>query len=128
MTASFFGSEIHPVYATFALVEHGEYAARQAIRSFLEPDEDAVGAAIELTHLAPTPVGWLVEIRATVVRIDGKTIDCEIIATNCNGIIARGRQQQRVVTKVRLQRRIADLYSIDRANDLPVRTNAEHKP
>jgi fluoroacetyl-CoA thioesterase len=110
MTARFFGCTIHPVYATFALVEHGEYAARQAILPFLESEEDAVGASIEMEHIAATPVGWVVEIRARVTEIAGRSITCEIIASNKKGLIARGKQRQRVVSKEKLRQRIMALY------------------
>lgn len=110
MTARFFGCTIHPVYATFAIVEHGEYAARQAILPFLEPDEDAVGSFVELEHRASAAVGWIVEITARIAGVDGRTITCEITATGRDGIIAQGRQRQRVVSKERLRQRIAALY------------------
>ena len=110
MTARFFGCTIHPVYATFALVEHGEYAARQVILPFLEPEEDAVGSFVQLEHTAPTPVGSIVEITARLIEIDGRSITCEITASNRQGIIARGTQRQRVVSKEKLRQRIAALY------------------
>lgn len=110
MTARFFDCTIHPLYATFALVEHGEYAARQAILPFLESDEDAVGSQVAVEHAAATPVGWIVEITACVVAVEGRTITCSITASNRHGVIARGTQQQRVVRKERLQQRIAELY------------------
>jgi predicted thioesterase len=110
MTASFFGCTIHPVYATFALIEHAEYASRQAILQFLDPEEDAVGAHVELEHTAPTPIGWIVEITARVTEVEGRTITCEIIARNRHGVIARGTQRQRVVSKEKLRQRIAELY------------------
>ncbi len=110
MTACFFGCTIHPVYATFALIEHGEYAARQLILPFLEPEEDAVGSLVELEHTAPTPVGWIVEITVRLIEVDGRSITCEIIARNAEGVIAHGKQRQRVVSKEKLRQRIAALY------------------
>ena len=109
MIARFFDSTMHPLYATFAFVEHAEYAARMAIRSFLETHEDAVGSAVRIEHIAPTPVGWIVEIAATVTKVDGRTIVCEVVATNRNGIAARGEVDQRVVLRDRLARTINDL-------------------
>jgi predicted thioesterase len=110
MTARFFGGSIHPLYATFALIEHAEYASRQAILPFLDREDDAVGASVELEHTMPTPVGWVVRITARVVEVDGRSIVCEIVARNRDGVIAHGRQRQRVVSKERLRRRIAELY------------------
>lgn len=102
MIARFFDCTMHRVYATFALVEHAEYAARMAIRAYLEPHEDALGTAVRIEHLAATPVGWIVEIVATVTRIDGRTIVCSIVATNRRGEVARGEVEQRVVGRERL--------------------------
>lgn len=109
MTARFFDCLIHPLYATFALIEHAEYAARQVILPFLEPDEDAVGSSVAIEHLDATPVGWIVEITAWLAAVEGRTITCRIEARNSNGVIARGTQQQRVVSKQKLRHRIAEL-------------------
>lgn len=113
MTARFFDCRIHPLYATFALIEHAEYAARQVILPFLEPDEDAVGSAVEIEHLDATPVGWIVEITARLESVEGRSITCRIEARNRNGIIARGSQRQRVVSREKLLRRIAELQQLD---------------
>ncbi len=110
MTASFFGTPIHPVYATFALVEHCEYAARQAIRPYFEEGDDAVGSAVEIRHTAPTPVGWIVEITARISEVDDRTVVCEVVARNRHGVIARCRQHQRIVDADRLRQRIEELY------------------
>jgi fluoroacetyl-CoA thioesterase len=109
MIARFFDCTMHRVYATFALVEHAEYAARMAIRAFLEPHEDALGTAVRIEHLAPTPVGWIVEITATVTVVDGRRIVCAIVATSRNGEIARGEIEQRVVDRERLDAMLASL-------------------
>ena len=102
MIARFFDCTMHPVYATFVLVEHAEYASRMAIRSFIEPHEDALGTAVRFEHLAPTPVGWIVEIVATVTSVDGRRIVCDVVASNPNGTIARGEVEQRVVLRERI--------------------------
>ncbi len=109
MTARFFDCTIHPLYATFAVVEHAEYAARQAILQYLDHDEDAVGTTVEVEHLEPTPVGWIVHVSAEIIEVEGKTITCSFEAKNKNGIIARGIQKQRVVSKERLRQRITQL-------------------
>jgi predicted thioesterase len=111
MTARFFDCGIHPLYATFALIEHAEYASRQVILPFLDREEDAVGAAVAIEHFDATPVGWIVEITARLASVEGRSITCEIEARNRHGVIARGTQRQRVVSREKLQRRIAELQS-----------------
>ena len=109
MTARFFDCTIHPVYATFAIVQHGEYAARQAILPFLEPEEDAVGAHVELEHEASVAVGEVVVITARVVLVEDRSITCAISVHGPRGPIAHGSNRQRVVNKARLAQRIASL-------------------
>ena len=102
MVARFFDCTMHPVYATFVLVEHAEYAARMAIRAYLEPHEDALGSAVRFEHLMATPVGAIVEIEAAVTLVEGRRIVCAITASNPRGVIARGEVEQRVVARERL--------------------------
>lgn len=116
MIARFFDCTMHRVYATFALVEHAEYAARMAIRPFIEPHEDALGTAVRIEHLTPTPVGWVVEIAATVTAVDGRRIVCDVVASSRRGVIARGEIEQRVVARERLQAALDDLTE-HRAHD-----------
>lgn len=69
---------VHRVYSTWYMVKHMELAARKVILPFLEPDEDAVGHAVQATHLAPTPVGAVVTARARLLRVEGRQIVCAV--------------------------------------------------
>jgi len=44
---------VHPVYSTWSMVRHVELASRKVILPYLEPDEEAVGYSVSVTHLAP---------------------------------------------------------------------------
>ena len=111
MTARFFGSVVHGVYATFAIVEHAEYASRQAILPFLSPEEDAVGSEISLRHIASAPVGAVVEISASVIEQRERSILCRVEARWNETLLAEGTTEQRIVSKERLKEKIASLYN-----------------
>jgi predicted thioesterase len=49
-----------PVFATPVMIMVMENAALNAIRAYLDPGESAVGTAVNVRHLAATPVGRLV--------------------------------------------------------------------
>jgi hypothetical protein len=49
-----------------------ENAALNAIRAYLDPGESAVGTAVNVRHLAATPVGRLVTGEAEVTKVDGR--------------------------------------------------------
>lgn len=113
MTARFFDCQVHPVYATFAIVEHCEYASRQAILKFLDPEEDAVGSAVTLGHRSAVPVGALVSITARIVEAEGRRILCRLEVRWKETIVAEGTVEQRVVLRQRLRAMIEAIYQPD---------------
>jgi fluoroacetyl-CoA thioesterase len=56
------------VFATPVMILVMENAALNAIRACLDPGESAVGTAVNVRHLAATPVGRLVTGEAQVTR------------------------------------------------------------
>jgi predicted thioesterase len=67
-----------------------ENAALNAIRAYLDPGESAVGTAVNVRHLAATPVGRLVTGEAEVTKVDGRQIEFTLRAIEgCQG--DRGR-------------------------------------
>ena len=69
-----------PVLATPVMILIMENAALNAIRSYLEPGESAVGTAIDVRHLAATPVGHTVRAEAEVTAVDGKRVEFKVSA------------------------------------------------
>jgi predicted thioesterase len=100
---------VHPLYATWSMVRHMELACRKIILPFLEPDEDAVGHSISVTHLAATPAGEAVTVKARLLRLDGRRIICAVDAYNPREKIGEGTQVQVLVRKDRLASRIRAL-------------------
>ncbi len=108
---------VHPVYATWNLVRHMEEASRKVILPYLDEDEDAVGHAVEVVHLAPTLVGRPVVVTAYVAAIEDRQITCTVVAhshppgqpADHAALIGRGRTVQIVVDKAWLAARLAAL-------------------
>lgn len=90
---------VHPVYATWAMVRHMEEASRKLILPYLEPDEDAVGWSVEVVHLAPTPVGMRVRVRATLERVEGRRVYTQVEAFNERTKVGQGRHVQVLVRR-----------------------------
>jgi fluoroacetyl-CoA thioesterase len=95
---------VHPVYATWMMIKHMEEASRKVILPFLDEDEDAVGHAVDVVHLAPTPVGMRVVARAVLEKVEGNRIHCRLEAFNEREKIGEGRNVQVVVRRERLRR------------------------
>ena len=97
MTARVGGEEIHPVYGTAALVQHVEEVCRKLLVPHLEPGEEGVGYAIDVTHRAPIPVGATLVLTATVQRVGPRQLVCEVFVRHGNALVARGSFEQRVI-------------------------------
>ena len=97
MTARIAGREIHPVYGTVALVADVERVCRELLEPHLEPGEEGVGGALEVTHRAPVPVGETVTVTATVALVEPTRLVCEVIARHGGVMVARGSFEQRLV-------------------------------
>jgi len=78
--ASHLGSGGVPVYATPMMVLHMEETSRLAVDHLLGPDGATVGASMTVRHLAPTPKGMKVHIRAELVKIDGRMLTFKVQA------------------------------------------------
>jgi fluoroacetyl-CoA thioesterase len=96
-----------PVLATPVMIMMMENAALNAIRPFLDPGESAVGTAIDVRHLAATPVGHDVRAEAEVTKVDGKRIEFTVSARDETEEIGRGTHQRSVINLRSFKERIA---------------------
>lgn len=96
-----------PVFATPMMITAMENAALNAVRSYLGPGESAVGTAINVRHLAATPVGHRVTAEAEVTKVDGRRIEFKVSARDEVEEIGNGTHERMVVDIQRLQQRLS---------------------
>ena len=63
-----------PVLSTPHLVSLMETTAHLAIEPFLKPEQSGVGSMVNIRHMAATPVGMQVRIRAELVKVQGRRL------------------------------------------------------
>ena len=95
-----------PVFATPMMIAAMENAALNAVRSYLGPAESAVGTAVNVRHLAATPVGHRVTAEAEVTKVDGRRIEFKVRARDEVEEIGNGTHERMVVDIQRLQQRL----------------------
>ena len=95
------------VLATPVMILIMENAALNAIKPFLEAGESAVGIAVDVKHLAATPVGREVRATAEVVNVEGKRIDFKVSASDGQEAIGRGSHQRIVIDLRSFNERLA---------------------
>src|SRR2546428_11244353 len=96
-----------PVFATPMMILAMENAALNAIRGYLDPGESAVGTAVDIRHLAATPVGHEVTAEAEVTGVDGRRVMFNVSARDEVEEIGRGTHERMVVDLDRLEARLA---------------------
>jgi len=84
-----------------------ENTALNAIKPFLEAGESAVGIAVDIKHLAATPLGHDVRATAEVVGVDGKRIEFKVSARDNKDEIGRGSHQRIVIDLRSFNERLA---------------------
>ena len=94
------------VLATPVMILFMENAALAAIRPYLDAGESAVGTAIDVRHLAATPVGHEVRAEAEVVSVDGKKIEFKVSARDETEEIGSGTHARMVIDLVSFNERL----------------------
>jgi predicted thioesterase len=108
MCATFDGEVVHAVYGTAALVGHMELAARRVILPAREEGEEGIGYKVDVTHLAPAPVGTHVTVTARLRAVEGNRVICDVEARSRHGPIGRGTVTQVLLPLETLHRRFED--------------------
>lgn len=82
------------VLATPFMVALMEQAASELCDKYVEEGFSTVGTALNIQHLAPTPVGAKVKATATVTEYDGRKICFDVEAYDEAGLIGKGTHER----------------------------------
>jgi fluoroacetyl-CoA thioesterase len=96
-TAQQLGSGTVDVLATPELVRLVEIASVAALSGHLPPEFTSVGVAINIEHIAPTPVGLSVEVRAVLAEVHGRRLKFQVVAYDETEEIGRGTHERVLV-------------------------------
>ena len=91
-----------PMYSTPTMVGHFEGLCLRMLIPFHDDGETSVGYRVDVKHMAPTPVGQSVTIKAEVREADGRKVIFDVEAYNQNGTkIGEGMHERRVIDMAR---------------------------
>jgi fluoroacetyl-CoA thioesterase len=99
MFAQFEGNVIHPAYSTVSMVYHMEWASRKIILPYLEDNEEGIGAAVSVKHVAPTTEGEVVTVTATLTELKDNVVITKVEAKNKKRLIGIGEVKQVILPK-----------------------------
>jgi len=79
----------------------------QMVENLLAADQSTVGVALQVRHLAPTPVGCTVHVRAEVVGVEGVHIAFSARIQDEVELVGEIEHTRVVITKERFMRRVS---------------------
>lgn len=90
LTVAHYHQGMPEAYGTPMMVYLMEVAAAKAMQPYLPSGWASVGVALNVKHLAATPVGLRVTATATVTAVDGKTVTFAVSARDEAEAIGEG--------------------------------------
>lgn len=114
-TIGFMGEALR-VYATPMMVRDVEITCKDFLGEFLTPEENSVGARVEIDHLGPTLRGMWVDVTATVTGIEGRRVNFEVEVRDALDLVGKSLHTRFVVDlakqKERLEAKAAKLAAL----------------
>jgi len=111
MTAEKAGNKGVDVLSTPMLLQLIEDAAVQCLAPALASDEVTLGTYVDLSHLAPTPVGFIVRTEVEIIGIDGRRVNFAVAAFDEREKIAEGTHERYIVEKSRFLENLEEKQS-----------------
>ncbi|MFO1330757.1 MAG: hotdog domain-containing protein [Rubrivivax sp.] len=105
-TIDFMGEKAR-VYATPMLVRDIEMTCRELLLQHLDAGEDSVGTRVEIDHIAATLMGQRVELKAKVVKVEGRAVVFEVEGHDGVEAICRCSHARFVVDVAKTEQRLA---------------------
>jgi predicted thioesterase len=106
-TAAAVASGAVPTLATPRLIALMEQAAALAVQPALAAGQTTVGTQVEVRHLAATPIGMQVTVRAELVAVEGRRLRFRVQAHDAQELVAEGTHERTIVDRDRFLDRVA---------------------
>lgn len=114
-TIGFMGDALR-VYATPMMVRDIEMTCKDFVGEYLTPEENSVGARVEIDHLGPTLLNMWVDVTATVTGVDGRRVNFDVEVKDALDTVGRAKHVRFVVDlskqKERLEAKAAKLAQL----------------
>ena len=105
-TASVYGSGLHDVLSTPAMIAFMEQTAMRAVEACLNEGEGTVGTEVSVKHLKATPVGKEVTCTATLQEVNGNRLLFHVVASDENGKIGEGLHERFIIDNRRFKEKM----------------------
>lgn len=108
LTAAAVGSGTLNVYATPAMIALIEETAWKSVAPYLEEGQSTVGTRLDVSHVAPTPLGMTVRCETELTEVDGRRLVFAVNVYDEAGLIGKGTHERFIIMSEKFQAK-ADL-------------------
>lgn len=103
MTAKSLRSGALDVYATPSMIALMEDVSFECVAGELEEGCGTVGTAINIKHVAATPVGMKVCCESELIKVDGRALTFSVKAYDEAGLIGEGEHERFIIFEEKFQ-------------------------
>lgn len=105
-TAAVYGSGLHNVLSTPAMIAFMEQTAMKAVEACLDEGEGTVGTEVNIRHLKATAVGKTVTCTATLKEVKGNRLLFHVEADDETGKIGEGLHERFIIDNRRFREKM----------------------
>lgn len=105
-TAAVYGSGLHDVLSTPAMIAFMEQTAMKAVEACLDEGEGTVGTEVNIRHLKATPVGKTITCTATLQEVNGNRLLFHVEADDETGKIGEGKHERFIIDNRRFKEKL----------------------
>lgn len=102
-TATGIGSGLLEVFATPIMIALMEESAFMSVNEILDEGFTTVGIAVDIKHIAATPVGMKVVAKSELIKVDGRELTFKVEAYDEKGLIGEGIHKRFIVNNDKFQ-------------------------
>ena len=102
-TAKAMGSGTLEVFATPAMIALMEKTAYESVAPELEEGSGTVGTALNVKHVAASPVGMKITCESELVKVDGRALTFSVKAYDEKGLIGEGEHERFIIYNEKFQ-------------------------
>ncbi len=102
-TAAAVGSGTLEVFATPAMIALIEETAWKSVTPYLEKGQATVGTKLDISHIAPTPLGMAVRCETELSEVDGRCLKFKANVYDEKGLIGTGVHERFIVDAEKFQ-------------------------
>lgn len=103
--AATIGSGTLQVFATPAMIALIEETAWKSVISYLEDGQSTVGTQLDISHVAPTPVGMKVRCETELIKTEGRKLIFNANVYDETGLIGTGTHERFIINSEKFQRK-----------------------